>query len=502
MPPYDFGTPSIIDELLKRLSQSWQPAEQPVEQKPEQPSGTDMVNKAISEGLGIERPPAPNPYELYAQQQILQAKAAYEGAQGIANAAADQYYGAQRNAQDPAQAAYVNQLTQATQQQSSKLAENIRAQMGAAGVDMSQYGSDVSLADANQRYATQQTQAIMQAMNGQYSLSADQFYEQEFLKGIMNGLSARRARRLAGHRAREYQADRVAYLDGLYNSYGRDELVTNELGNQIIGWMSQENPSLANYYAKIYPNARDAYKRQNELQDLALSHQYGFEDRADAARHNMNYADYTAILNSEREQERAANERAQAYTDAEIASRQTQIDFETKDRLVNNLADRMGLEGEVRNRFVAAGHGIQLAKNEKADNELLKSAENYMTRLINQANIHKDVLNSPNSSDEDKAVARSELQNIQEDLNTLNRRFDKMFGIDQDYELYSGNEEKDIQSVRKILSYIAQRDAGGTVTPDNAKAAIRQWANENEAGKKLSDEDIEALIIKASKTGR
>lgn len=278
MPPFDFSEfarPGIIEEVLRRLhQQAEQPAEQSAEPKPERTAepvdAKDEINERI---LSQTRPRATSLPELYAQQGILQSKSLYENAQNIANAMADQYYGAQRNAQDPAQMAYVNQLTQATQQQSNEMANNIRAQMGAAGVDMSQYGSDVSLEDASRRYAGQQMSELMQAITGQYSLSAEEYYDTEFDRQILNGASARNARRRAAKAARKYQADRVGYLNNLYNAYGRDGRVTNELGNQILTWLSQDNPGIASYYAQIYPNARDAYARENKLQDDATRQQ-------------------------------------------------------------------------------------------------------------------------------------------------------------------------------------------------------------------------------------
>lgn len=70
------------------------------------------------------------------------------------------------------------------------------------------------------------------------------------------GYSPRQAKKFAGYNARDYQANRVAYLDNLYNSYGRDGLVTTPLGNQIIGQLATENPMLANFYANAYPAQR------------------------------------------------------------------------------------------------------------------------------------------------------------------------------------------------------------------------------------------------------
>lgn len=441
MPPFDFSEfarPDIIEEVLRRLhQQAEQPAEQPAEPKPERTAepvdAKDEINERI---LSQTRPRATSLPELYAQQGILQSKSLYENAQNIANAMADQYYGAQRNAQDPAQMAYVNQLTQATQQQSNEMANNIRAQMGAAGVDMSQYGSDVSLEDASRRYAEQQMSELMQAITGQYSLSAEEYYDTEFDRQILNGASARNARRRAAKAARKYQADRVGYLNNLYNAYGRDGRVTNELGNQILTWMSQDNPGIASYYAQIYPNARDAYARENKLQDDATRQQSELAQLAFAEQNARERMQLQAQINDMLNANNTARG-DKSYTYRKGVDEQYQIGEETR-------AEDRAIRAEQR-------------KIEARYNQILSDIQFYKTLVpdadIDEVEVIRAALGWKNSGGKDKSSAQ-----------TLNTAYKNMIDAKQ----------------KQINSIIEQyKDVPGGI-PKNAQDEITELRNQQE----------------------
>lgn len=55
-----------------------------------------------------------------------------------------------------------------------------------------------------------------------------------------------------------------------HNTGGRDGLVTNDLGNQLLATLGMENPTLANFYANVYPNAKEDYKTKTEIAMKAL----------------------------------------------------------------------------------------------------------------------------------------------------------------------------------------------------------------------------------------
>lgn len=219
----------------------------------------------------------PNPLERDFQQQLLAAKQNYADADALAQSSGV-------NANDIRDA-------------QSQAAELLRFQGNAAGLNMNGYGSDVSFEDAYKNLASQRAREITQALQGQYSMNSDQYYERKYDEALMRGLSRNQAKRLAGAQAREYQANRVAYLQGAYNSYGRDGRVTNDYGNQFLAMMAMENPTLANFYAQVYPNQKEAFTRDNQLEDKVLDQAnvleklgivQKYEQENMAQRHNYN----------------------------------------------------------------------------------------------------------------------------------------------------------------------------------------------------------------------
>ena len=275
MPPFDFQganpflspeTQKLLD-LLMRQSQQEQLAQteqsaQPVQQPAELPDTKQQIDNTVLHAANPQRPSyllpqAPIPLQNQYRQALLAQKIAYDAAQD--------------NAQ---------------RQQIHDAAEYIRGIGNAAGMDLSGVGEGVSLQDATRNLQSQQAQELMHMYNGRYSMTTDQFFEMEYDRHRMAGASPEAAQLRASRAAREYRAKRMAYLNGLYNSYGRNGLVTNELGNQILLNLSSDDPTAANFYAQIYPNAKDSYARQNAIEDKALEQTNAFAKMAEAFKYN------------------------------------------------------------------------------------------------------------------------------------------------------------------------------------------------------------------------
>ena len=101
-------------------------------------------------------------------------------------------------------------------------------------------------------------------------MNSNRYRDKIFDEAIARGLSPRRANKLADSQAKRYQADRGQYLDGLLNSYGREGFVMTSQGNQILGELAHEDPLLANLYATIYPNAKEAVQHGYALDSLLV----------------------------------------------------------------------------------------------------------------------------------------------------------------------------------------------------------------------------------------
>ena len=363
---YEFTAPNMLgllgrtpyDEERRRMAQLMATEQPPVQTqtgaKQQEPlDGKGMINAAVAPAV---MPQAPNTYGRDLAQEIITAKENY-------NAATKPEERTAANAQ----------------------ADFVRNVANAAGIDLSGYGAGVSLQDAYRNFASSEARDIMEALQGAYSMNSNQYYERKFDEALMRGLPRGRAQRLASAQAREYQANRVAYLDGVYNSYGHDGLVTTKVGNQILAALGMENPTLANFYANVYPNAQDAYARQNALEDKALDQTNylarllagGEVTRANqdnATRNEMNMADYNAILESEREAAQDARNWANAYRAQDMANLQAEIERNRKITEANNFANQFGLTGKARDYFIAKHIGLPTPDEQDLNKELLKAA--------------------------------------------------------------------------------------------------------------------------------
>lgn len=255
--------------------------EQPPPEPPEQRGGTAMVNAAMEKGNVA--PQTPNPYALSMKRDIVQAKKNYSDAKTDEQRTAAQYQ-----------------------------ANFLRDVANAAGIDLRGYGSDVSPEDAYKNLVSQQARDIMEGTQRYYAMNSDRYRDKIFDEAIARGLSPRRANKLADSQAKRYQADRVQYLDGLLNSYGREGLVMTEYGNQILGELAHEDPMLASLYAGIYPNAKEAFSRYNTLEDkdidqrnqleqLAVGNQYDLGRIQAQTAGNIEYATANAGLTAKRD---------------------------------------------------------------------------------------------------------------------------------------------------------------------------------------------------------
>ncbi|MBQ3452532.1 MAG: hypothetical protein IJG32_09725, partial [Selenomonadaceae bacterium] len=224
---------------LQLLPVQTPPPEQPALQ--EQVDGKNLVNSAIAAAI----PKAPNPYQLEIQRGLLAQKQAFNDAKTAEQQAAAQ-----------TQANYLRDVA------------------NAAGIDVSGYGADVSLADAYKNLDSQKARDIMAAMQGYYSRNSEQYYNDEYFRGIERGLSPRKAQKVAEALKGNYQAERVNYLDGLLNSYGRDGLVVNDYGNSAIADLISEDPQRASFYATIYPNVKEAYATAADVAKNATEYGY------------------------------------------------------------------------------------------------------------------------------------------------------------------------------------------------------------------------------------
>lgn len=147
-------------------------------------------------------------------------------------------------------------------------ADSLRKQGNAIGWDGEGYGSNVSLLEAAQNLANNDTNALSQLFYGMQR--PGDYYDQEYDKYRDRGLSMNDAQRNAQRRAGSYQQENLDKLVDAYHMYGTDPRgAINQNGLRILGMMAQQggiSPSeLVNFYAKMQATPKDVWNFDNSL---------------------------------------------------------------------------------------------------------------------------------------------------------------------------------------------------------------------------------------------
>lgn len=144
-----------------------------------------------------------------------------------------------------------------------KIAAQTRQIAESLGIDLTQFGALTANAeDVYKHVDAQRAQDFINYYNGgKFSRSSADYYN-DMVKGyIIEGHSRATAERLAANKAREYQANRRAYLSNMFQAYGKDSFygVNNE-GHRILGDLAQEDPVYADFLASRNQNSDLQYQ--------------------------------------------------------------------------------------------------------------------------------------------------------------------------------------------------------------------------------------------------
>ncbi|MBQ3451694.1 MAG: hypothetical protein IJG32_05480, partial [Selenomonadaceae bacterium] len=396
-------------------------------------------------------------------------------------------------------------------------ANYLRDVANAAGIDVSGYGADVSLADATKNLASQRARDIMAAMQGYYSRNSEQYYNDEYFRGIERGLSPRKAQKVAEALKGNYQAERVNYLDGLLNSYGRDGLVMNDYGNSAIADLISEDPQRASFYATIYPNAKEAFtrynaledaniKQRNELEQLAVGNQYDLGRIQAQTAGNIEYANATHENTLQRDaiqhgydKENARDQynfstwlaRNQGKIDAELkklaadlelgnatylADYKLQLqdkDFQQKVAQFSAFADYLGYEGEGKKAFLTAAFGIKLPDENtgKFDKTSIENGKKLHDML--DADEDKILKQIESELDPQKvAELQGKLIDIRQFKQQLENTMGEQIGVRGGVQEFTGNEATDNATLAYLWNY-----ANGDM--DKFKGYVSNWLDQS-----------------------
>lgn len=485
MPPYN--TDDLISEVLANLAaQRQSPPEQSVlgarmtlNNPQNQP---DPMTDATLEGLRQNGGNIPilNGLERQYASKLLGQKIAYDAAQN--------------DAQRQAASMGANMLRQAAQ---------------GAGMDLSGYGSDVSLQDAMQNLQTNDARALVEMFQGKYSKSSDQFFNDKWNELIKSGMPVGRAQRAAGELARQYQGERVSYLNGMLHGYGFDGRVVTPVGQQIVGQLAAESPQLANMYLNANPGQKDAYNTDNQMALAALQNQ-GIMDRLDKQiAGNLAYLVQSGQQALEQQNNQGqinrdnATHQSNLTEQRDINQQQRYLDFvkqnafavhsTVKEILGDNAADLAvaSMFKILNNTSGKSGSGN--ATDDKSFKNYIDTLDKAQNRLIEQRN------SIVNQYKDNLAVMPPEVQDqiakIDARLEVIQNAIFGVSGVAPDYPAYTGDEKQDLQIIASIIG--TQKQYNPKITDEEIFNFIRQWVHETDTG--ITDHYIQSLI---KKTGR
>ena len=402
----------------------------------------------------------------------------------------------------------------------STAANRSRAIAQAAGYNLDGgYGSDVSLDRAIDNLASNEARARIDILQGKYSKTTDQFYEQRYSDLVAQGERPSMARYLAGEDARNFQAEKVAYLSDMLEGYGLNGGYLNELGTRIVGMMGNENSAMGDYYANMHGSPSEAQQRANVIEDSIRNHQFGQENSifttylnnaAEALRYPRELGKIDRTYTNAFNNNFRLNNQTHGQTlqrDKIIASRKEQEELRTLQAVQEGMnqklkfLDRLHSNGAIDDQTylsaIAGVQGITLSfgkgtKPEDMSKVQLTGIKDLLTVNENHAKtLWKQLEGIDPNSDEAKEI-KAQLNDLDKENQALKARYGDYLGFDDESRFeWSDNEAANIQGIRNIIS------AGGNTSPEAIWRAVRKWAPES-----VSNEELQKYLKRALETVR
>ena len=419
-------------------------------------------------------------------------------------------------ADDPAYQKASGMTADQIREAASNAANRSRAIAQAAGYNLDGgYGSDVSLDSAIDNLASNEARARIDILQGKYSKTTDQFYEQRYSDLLSQGLRPSLARRLAGDDARNFQAEKVAYLSDMLEGYGLNGGYLNELGTRIVGMMGNENSAMGEYYAKMYGTPIDAQQRANTVEDSARSHQYGLEnsmfttylnnaaealryprelgkiDRtyANAFNNNFRLNNQTHGQQMERDEKQDAREQEKESRKLQAAQAQLERNLKVLDwAFQNNLINK----DEYRNGIMSAYGFANIVKSGSKENSGKELREGLKVVLDSKIKLRTSYAKQMETdlNPENRKQYQAQIAALDKEIDELNKEVLNVSGYGNGDDVYGWSDDraKNIEGIRNI---IARGNQLG-LSPDAIMKGITTFANG-----KVPQKELDALIKEA-----
>ena len=376
----------------------------------------------------------------------------------------------------------------------SNAATRSRAIAQSAGYNLNDgYGSDVSLERATDNLASNAARARLDILQGKYSQTADQFYEQRYRDLVAQGERPRMARHLAGQDAQKFQAEKVAYLSDMLEGYGLNGGYLNALGAKMVGMIGNADSEMGNYYAKMYGSPLDAQQRANTVEDAIRGHEFGQENSLMTAYLNEWAAqnglprDLTKIRASADyglrnglqlgDQRHGQDIERMTYQDAldqrkELRKLQAaQAGMQQKFEFLDKLRASGAITDEQYIGSIAAVQGITIASLKGNPKDLTKEQLTGVKTLIDVDIKQRDsIIKQMQATEDPKALKglKAQLTNLDEEIKGLKQTYGDLLNPDPGVDKATGDYQQDAAALNQLWSA-----ANGN--EDTYKQLVENW---------------------------
>lgn len=206
-------------------------------------------------------------------------------------------------------------------QKAAESAKTMRTIADRMGMDLSPYGADQTLGDAQLAFEVDTRKGMRNALRG--NLSSEEYYDKMYDELRKQGVPRNQARATAAEYAGRYQAKRISGIEDALYEYGIDPTTNalNDYGTQMVLELQRENPDHANALSKMYglPVSLHELWRTEQAQNNNALNSMKASELSDNRQYQMK-------LNLEKQKQAAKNAeiaeayqlyKAQGYSDAE-----------------------------------------------------------------------------------------------------------------------------------------------------------------------------------------
>lgn len=392
--------------------------------------------------------------EQAAVQQAAQQQAQTRLLQGIGLAMARNLIGSKQayegtNALTPEDEAGIAEKQKALQT-AMDAAASTRRIADSMGIDLSGYGSDVTLKQALENMNQQQYMAVQNLLGGQSSIN---YYDQQITQLLDSGMGRKAAMREAEKRANEYNAQRTRDLTTAMYDWGYDPSTgaINRFGSLVMQQMLQENPQQVQLLANLHAIPKDEYNFNNQMAQIAAGQANQLERMGVAQGYNKENMGLQFAYNEQGKDNDVARYEAKVAINNNGRLQYNQAALEQGMANIQNLVN-LGVfsaeEGRAHINALFGGRGGNSGSSGNGSNPGGMKASDYVNYSMKYREILEGKLEDARASgDNEKANA------IQGELDRMDAQYSNMFGTSERLELPPVDSEESARSlVRKEIS--------------------------------------------------